>query len=256
MGPAVTTILFSDIHSNLPALEACWEWVLAKYDPKDLKLVSLGDQIGYGPFPQETLDYLRQIGESCQDFLVLMGNHESALLGYEDTRFWSPTAAGIIAFTKRIITDNSLIVGRQSMVIEGDIWYTHACFEDPSCYDYLLTVDDAEWALRGAKFKIGFFGHTHAAVGCGMRIHNGKHQFKKLKATDGPVDLTSFDASIVNPGSVGQPRDNDPRSSFGVLHDDLTFEWVRVDYDIDRTVNKMIEHSLPPSASSRLYKGQ
>lgn len=244
--------VLSDIHANLPALEAVWAWI--QENVKDPEIVSLGDQVGYGPFPQETLDLLDRIGEEIPVSLM-MGNHESGVFGFENLRYWNFDAIRVLQWTRDQIKDDSLLRGLGPSLNRGDLRFVHGDFLTDHHFDYIIFNDDAYYNLSESDgFRVGFFGHTHFAALFGI-LPNQPGLLKKGKAK-GTHDLNQYLKVLVNPGSVGQPRDEDPRSSFCTYDPtsgELTF--VRVEYDIDRTAQAIREAGLPETLATRLYKG-
>lgn len=195
----------SDIHGNLPALEA----VLARIDELGCKrIISLGDVTGYYAQPAECIDLLIE-----RQAIQLLGNHDKYLVdggGCPRSRMVS----GLLKHQERVVTTAQIefLSGLQSRYDEGNASFVHGGWRDPTDqYIYRVRED-----LFPPEFKFFFSGHTH--VQCRKSLAN--------------------DRVFCNPGSVGQPRDGDPRAAFAVFADG-NIELHRVEYDVDRTVKAM-----------------
>lgn len=238
-------LVISDIHANLTAFEAVLADARGEWD----EIWCLGDVIGYGPDPNECVDLLRSHPHTC-----LRGNHDLAGLGEIDVKTFNPAARRAIEWTQAEISDESrrYLEGLPSrMTIEG---YTiaHASPRLP-VWEYVLDEHTARENLKHFDTDCCLVGHTHVALI--FASTNGTIQMlaPNYKA---PVRLVET-RTIVNPGSVGQPRDHDPRAAYGLL-DLETASWQhrRVPYDIAATQQRMAAHRLPPGLISRLQYGQ
>lgn len=233
----MTTALISDIHANLEALTA----VLAEIDQRGIKkILCLGDIIGYGPNPTDCLDLVMQ---RCE--WALMGNHDFAVL-YEPTGFNASAEAG--AYWTREALEQEPDVNKQRLRWQflGNLSIrekyngalcVHASPRRP-INEYIFPDD-----VMSAPNKITqifdrvdqccFVGHTHVSG-----VFTDEPDFYPPDDLKGVYTLNDDEKCIINPGSVGQPRDRDPRASFAVL-DDNKVEFVRVDYDIETVVAKI-----------------
>lgn len=226
-------VVISDIHSNLDAFEA----VLASLPDYD-ELLFLGDLVGYGPQPNEVVERLRQFKPS----VVLMGNHDYAV-ATGDTEGFSPNAAAAIEWTRRKITSENrdFLAGLKPsarMEREGiSLALFHGSPRDP-LMEYIfpgIPESKAKKLIENGAAKILLLGHTHMPM------------------------LYSFEEEMLgNPGSVGQPRDGDPRASFAILtitDGKFSFEIKRVSYEVDSVADKIVEAGLPAFLAERLYIG-
>jgi diadenosine tetraphosphatase ApaH/serine/threonine PP2A family protein phosphatase len=245
----VQVAVLTDIHSNLPALEA----VLAAIDEAKIERKwCLGDVVGYGAQPDQCT---KLVSERCE--LSLVGNHDLAVTGEISTDVFSASAAAAVEWT-RANADSSTIDFLKSLEPENtdhDVALYHASPRDP-VWEYVLAVDQARECMAQQAARVALIGHSHVALwfsdGQGPPGSEGGGQ-----AEDGrEIDL-SEQRWLLNPGSVGQPRDGDPRAAWLELDTD---EWKatyrRVDYDIDRAAEAIREAGLPELLADRLYVGQ
>jgi putative phosphoesterase len=225
--------VISDIHSNLDALEA----VIANLPEYD-DLFCLGDLVGYGPQPNEVVEKLRQLGPS----VVLMGNHDYAVVTGDTEGFASHAAEAVEWTRKKIKPENHnylatlqssarLQKGGTSMALfHGSPWDPLTEYIFPG-----ISQAAAKSLIEKGGAKIALLGHTHMPM------------------------LYSFEAEMLcNPGSVGQPRDGDPRASFAILtisEGRLSFDVKRAHYDVDPVADKIIHAGLPEFLAERLYIG-
>ena len=246
--------VISDIHGNLPALEA----VLADIQQREVESIyCLGDIIGYGPFPRECL-------QKCRDLdLNLMGNHEEAVL-FEPIGF-NPKARSAIEWTKEQLSladrpreENrelwNFVGGMPDRHLEDAVLYVHGSPREP-IREYIFVSDIHNEEKMDDIFacleqRVCFNGHTHTA---GVFTENYQYLAPTSLGSRYTVDDRKV---IVNVGSVGQPRDGDPRSSYAIF-DGETIEFFRVSYDIETTIQKYREISqLPEYLALRLIEGK
>ncbi|MCI4371679.1 MAG: metallophosphatase family protein [Thermoplasmata archaeon] len=220
--------VLSDVHANLPALQA----VLADVDhvaPEQIWVA--GDLVGYNPWPNEVLEILRE-----RHVRAIRGNHERAVLGGTTFAF-NELAATAVKWTRIHMTPasvgylNGLEDRTRATLPEATVAMYHGSPRDDDEYVFPWLVDEVLLQVAAAPYVI--LGHTHLPMA--RRFRSG---------------------FIVNPGSVGQPRDRDPRAAWGVL--DLTrrtFEVRRVSYDIDHVAGEIRKAGLPNELAHRLYAG-
>ena len=250
--------ILSDIHANLPALEA----VLADIEGAGLaELWCLGDVVGYGAQPDECAGLVK---ERCD--LCLVGNHDLAVLGELDVSAFSPAAAAAVRWTQETADPATLdfLRGLEPADETRDVALYHASPRDP-VWEYVLWPDQAAECIAIQAARVSLIGHSHVALffvmGENHRPPRGQ-SLERAGAARGAqagagtrVDL-SEGRWLVNPGSVGQPRDGDPRAAYALL--DLTtgaVEFKRVDYDIAATQRRMHELKLPEILADRLSIG-
>jgi predicted phosphodiesterase len=247
----------SDLHSNLEALRA----VLADIERKRVKkIICLGDVIGYGPDPNAVLDITRLI---CG--LVIEGNHDEAI-GYRIPRHFKRLAARAALWTRQRVKPKK---GRGQKDARERWKYLRGLPDTHELGGWLLAhgspvsnldyVYDKQAALEvferdmGAEFKTCFLGHTHVPGIFLQDVGEGVHY---VPAEEGKRYRVKSRKMIINVGSVGQPRDGDPRACWVLARDDGTFSFRRVAYEIEQTADK-IEHSgLDRSLGERLFVGE
>jgi predicted phosphodiesterase len=238
--------VLSDIHANLPALDA----VLADAGEVDA-VWHLGDVVGYGPDPDGVVERLQAVGA-----IGVRGNHDAAACGGSEIDWFNPEARRAMEWTRAAISPAtvawlSALPERRS--IEGTE-LVHGSPREP-LWEYVTSagVARANLALLGAP--IGLHGHTHIPVAW---LEEGE-RVRLVRADEtgtAPLELTGPRA-LVNPGSVGQPRDGDPRASYAVLDPEAgTVRWHRVAYDIGAVQRAMRDAGLPIALTARLSVGQ
>jgi predicted phosphodiesterase len=235
--------VLSDIHANLPALDA----VLAAAGPVDA-LWHLGDVVGYGPDPDGVVDRLRAIGASG-----VQGNHDAAAAGGSGIEWFNPDARRAMEWTRTAISDQTVAwlggLGQASRI--GECTLVHGSPREP-IWEYVTSVPVARANLAVLETRIGLFGHTHLP---GAFVEEDG-AIEIVGPGDGSVLELRGRRALVNPGSVGQPRDGDPRSSYLVLDTNAdTVTWHRVSYEVAATQAAMRAVGLPPSLASRLSVG-
>ena len=252
--------IISDIHGNLVALRA----VLDALNARGIdRLICLGDVVGYGPDPEACLDLVAE-----HDATTIVGNHEEALCCPEIAAKFNDHARIAIEWTRaRLITTRPDLM-RVVADLPGMAYFgsTIMCVHDtpaPGSPSYLLDGYGAARAFAGVDVPICFVGHTHVPVAF-RREHNLERSGSvpnRLIETIRPenmmeVDIDSQTQWIINPGSVGQPRDGDVRASCLILDlEETHFEWVRVEYDIAEAQQRAEVAGLPTESVRRLAIG-
>ena len=249
------TAVISDIHGNLPALEA----VLDHIDGQNVdRIICLGDILGYGPYPVECVDI---VAERCE--WSLMGNHDFGVL-YEPTNF--NVAAEQAAYWSReqfeLESNNGDAKKRWEFlsqlrvrILEGDFLYVHGSPRRP-INEYLFPEDAMNSPVKMQQIfdlvdKYALVGHTHVPG-----IFTDEPDFYPPDDLDGVYKLNDDEKVIINPGSVGQPRDLDPRASYAILDDDCV-RFFRLEYDIEAIASKIrATPELLDWLGDRLYEGR
>ena len=250
--------IISDIHSNVAALSA----VLADIDQRDLaEIYCLGDIVGYGPQPAECLDLIVERG-----IVSIMGNHDQAMMfeptnfnaGAERASYWTRAQLeGEPDATKRSQRWSFLgqLMIRLMIPTHGGILLVHGSPRRPVT-EYIFP-DDIYTNLAKVESifeKVGhlcFVGHTHVP---GAFLEDP--DFYAPDELDGEYPIRDNERAVINVGSVGQPRDQDVRASYVVVHEDRV-EFVRVEYDIDATAQKIFDNpALDDFEGKRLYEGR
>jgi diadenosine tetraphosphatase ApaH/serine/threonine PP2A family protein phosphatase len=235
----------SDIHGNLHALEA----VLSELeDEQPDELWCLGDLVGYGPQPNRCCEVVRARAEIC-----LAGNHDLGVLGRIDLEDFSHDAARSARWTREELDDDvrSWLEGLQPQGERDGVQLFHASARDP-VWEYILSGEAAAETLELTSAPVVLVGHSHVALAIGLsdrRLSGGVARAGKEIELDGSRWL-------LNPGSVGQPRDGDPRAAYLMLDlEEGRAEFRRVGYDVERTQAEIREHGLPATLAERLAVG-
>ena len=236
----------SDIHSNLAALEA----VLAAIDAESPdELWCLGDLVGYGPRPNECCAIVEERASVC-----LAGNHDLAVRGTIDLEEFGGDAAVAARWTREVLAPEAqaLLERLEPQGTAHGVALYHGSARDP-VWEYVLSDEAAAATLDLAASPLVLVGHSHVAL---LAIDPGEGVAGGVAEAGLEVDL-SAGRMLLNPGSVGQPRDGDPRAAFLLLDlDAKRASFRRVDYDIERTQREMREAQLPELLAARLAAGQ
>jgi predicted phosphodiesterase len=238
--------VISDIHGNLHALDT----VLAAIDDERPDAIwCLGDLVGYGPRPNECTEIVARRANVC-----LVGNHDLGVTGAISLSEFSNDAATAARWTQTVLGESQLAFLRSlepTAKVEGAELY-HASPRDP-VWDYILTADGAYDALNRTEAPLVLVGHSHVAIAVVLaegKLNGG------LAPHGTEVDLGAG-RWLINPGSVGQPRDGDPRAAYLMLDFDRMFAaFRRVEYPVEQTQAELREQGLPESLAERLAHGQ
>jgi diadenosine tetraphosphatase ApaH/serine/threonine PP2A family protein phosphatase len=246
----VRVAALSDIHANLPALEAVLEAIdVAGMD----EIWCLGDVIGYGAEPDECTDLVRKRCDVC-----LVGNHDLAVLGALDVSAFSEAAAAAVSWTRAHVAERTLELLRE-LEPTGErqgIGLFHASPRDP-VWEYVLSAEQADACLDAHSERIGLIGHSHVSLFF-VRAGEDEQEDEIRGSQAGDDTLLELAAGrwLINPGSVGQPRDGDPRAAWLELDTDAgTARFHRVGYDIERAAASIIAAGLPRRLADRLQVG-
>jgi len=237
-------LIISDVHANLEALNA----VLKTTEDESFDaLLFLGDTVGYGPNPNECIETLKGRAK-----ILLAGNHDWAVLGLTDIEYFNPYAKTAIEWTMDTLREENKVFLKSLPITEkledDSIYLVHSTPKEPEQWHYLLSAWDAYINFQFFKERICLVGHSHSPVIIECSPDGS------LKAYEGSVDFKKEHRYIINVGSVGQPRDGNPRAAYAVLNEN-SVEIKRVSYDIVLTQRKMREAGLPPYLIERLSKG-
>jgi diadenosine tetraphosphatase ApaH/serine/threonine PP2A family protein phosphatase len=239
--------VISDIHANLHALEAV---LAALEEERTDQIWNLGDTVGYGPRPNECCAFAK-----AQADLSLVGNHDLVVLGSGDVDVedFNPEAAAAARWTRETLTEESraFLESLAPSAERSDVELYHASPRDP-VWEYVLTVEAASAAFHATEASLVLVGHSHVPLS--LRLQ-GAEVVGGLAPVGTEIDL-SAGRWLLNPGSVGQPRDGDPRAAFCILDLDAgRASFVRVEYGIAETQAEMHEHGLPAALAERLAYG-
>lgn len=243
--------IISDIHSNLPALHAVLDDV-GRQDPDEVWC--LGDIVGYGAQPDECASLVSQMVERC-----LAGNHDLVVRGDIDLDYFAMSAGAAARWTVKVINDDTREFLRPLSPLgqRAGIGLFHASPRDP-VWEYVLSVRQASDCLDAQSQRICLIGHSHVA--CYFTRSNGSGTTGETigeLAPSGTKLALAEGKWLVNPGSVGQPRDGDPRAAYGILDTDKRTLWLqRVDYDVQAAQAKILAAGLPDVLAQRLAVGR
>jgi predicted phosphodiesterase len=240
--------LLSDIHSNLTALQA----VRAEIDKYQVEeIICLGDIVGYGARPNECVAEIEaRVARSVR------GNHDAGALGDIDIDYFSGRARQAILWTqrnlsrvsRRYLSDRPLKTNHEGLLM------VHGSPRDP-IWEYILDLQTAYVNFQESEAAICLFGHSHIPS---FFIWNGGAVRGERIIDHQSRQLVAGERYLINPGSVGQPRDGDSRAAFGLFTWDGQagqMEWHRIEYDIERTRREILDAGLPPGLGDRLLSG-
>lgn len=238
--------VISDIHSNLEALEA---FLKSAESLSVDRTVCLGDIVGYNANPNECVEIVRE-----RKFLCLMGNHDSRVAGLEEAADFNFQAAQAVSWTRAEITPENaefLKALPRTLAVNKKFLAVHGWVNDTDRYIFGQKDALTNFGLmEETKTSLCFFGHTHVPV---AYAKNGEVETLVAGQT---LTLEKGKSYLVNPGSIGQPRDRDPRASFLVYDDRKSqIKFYRADYDINATARKIMEAGLPERLAERLKLG-
>ena len=240
------TLIISDIHANLTALEA----VLAEAGEIDA-VWCLGDIVGYGPDPNECVTKVRQL----PNLLCILGNHDAAAMKQIDADTFNPEARNAIIWTRNQLSDESMtFLGELPEVIKAsdEVTITHGSPRHP-VWEYLLDTHAATLNFDYFETPLCFVGHTHLPVIYSLDEDN---YLARLGVPEAEEKIILPERAIINPGSVGQPRDRDPRAAFGLYDSEArSLKFGRAEYDIEAVQKRMREFNLPERHVQRLSAG-
>jgi len=239
-------LVLSDIHSNLEAFQS----VLDDAGPVD-EIWCLGDVVGYGPDPNACVELLRSQGHIC-----IAGNHDWATLGKLDLRDFNPDAREANLWNRKQLSAENLayLDALPETLVRGDFTLTHGSPRHP-IWEYIIYPSTAEVNFQHFQTPYCLAGHTHTPVI--FRLQSGSEtEAEALPPALNEGMALRGERLIINPGSVGQPRDGDPRASYALLDDEvMTIMHCRVAYPLETTQSKMMEHGLPLRLVLRLGYG-
>jgi predicted phosphodiesterase len=243
--------VISDIHSNLPALEA----VLAAIGESEAEEIwCLGDLVGYGAQPDACTALARERCAVC-----LVGNHDLAVLGALDIAAFSETAKAAVEWTQGVAEEETIefLGGLQPALSHEGFGLFHASPRDP-VWEYVLSVDQAEAGLDAQAERVGLIGHSHVALFFTRPDGNARPGYATgAQAGDGAELAIAEGGWLLNPGSVGQPRDGDPRAAWLELDTERwTARFHRTPYDVGAAASAIRQAGLPGSLAERLSVGR
>jgi predicted phosphodiesterase len=247
----VPFLILSDIHANLEALEAVLADAQGRYDA----ILCLGDLVGYGADPNAVVDWARRNVRS-----VVRGNHDKAGAGEEPLHIYNAAARVALEWTQTQLTPESRgylqAMPRGPLRLTPDDGGNERGFDlahgSPADEDeYLISIGDVSSLRPQLETRLTFFGHTHVQGGFMVT----RRAVAKIPAK-GVLQIEPDHFYLINPGSVGQPRDRDPRAAYVLFDADArTVEYRRVAYPVDRAAGKINGAGLPDMLAARLFEG-
>lgn len=238
--------LLSDVHANLEALQAV---LISGHQRGVEQWVCLGDVVGYGADPLACIQLVR---ERCR--IVLMGNHDAAVSGLMDARSFNAVARTAVQWTAEQLSaaERYYLASLPLEHTDGIVHCVHAEPHRPAAWGYVADVHTAGEALDHTSALLCFVGHSHRAFVCAR--HGDRTDL--CTARSGTVELDGAARYLANVGSVGQPRDGQWRSCYGIWdQEQRALELVRCPYDIESTQQKIRAAGLPNFLADRLAQG-
>jgi predicted phosphodiesterase len=240
-------LIVSDIHGNYEALQAVLENARGRYE----RILCLGDLVGYGADPNPVTEWAKANVAS-----IVRGNHDRACTGTDMLEYFNPSARASALWSRGELTAGNaaylehLARGPLRVTQNGeefDLVHGSPLDED----EYLADVEDVRFLAGHLETKVTFFGHTHLQGGFLLAPRSAKGI-----ETHRVLQLEPDYYYLINPGSVGQPRDGDPRAAYALYSPEArTVEYKRVPYDIGKAAAKILRASLPESLAKRLFEG-
>jgi len=251
----VRILLLSDIHANLEALDAC----LAAAPSFDA-VVNLGDIVGYGASPNEVTARSRDLGK-----IFVRGNHDKAATGVMELEDFNPMAAAAALWTRKELTLENLAWlkalphGPVPLPDFPDVQFVHGSPNDED--EYVVSLGDALAPLIALNTPLTFFGHTHLQGGFfanGSSADGFRPEYRTVgQAESVALQLKENGRYLINPGSVGQPRDGDWRAAFAMFDtDEQVVHFHRTPYDLKGAQDRIFSAKLPPRLATRLAAGR
>jgi predicted phosphodiesterase len=238
----VRYLILSDIHANWEALDAVLNDASGEYD----SILNCGDLVGYGPDPAPVVDFCRK---SCK--ALVRGNHDKAVGGQSDIEWFNPVARAAVEWSQTELSEGDLayVAGLPTGPVEHEgFTLAHGAPQDED--EYIITLDEARLAAATAPTGLVFFGHTH--IQGGFFVH--RNGTRPIEEPEMVIDETA--TYLINPGSVGQPRDGDPRAAYAIYNsDNRLVRFARVEYDVATVYMKIKRVGLPEVLGLRLFRG-
>lgn len=240
------TLIISDVHANLIALQT----VLEDAAPFD-RVWCLGDVVGYGPDPNECISIIRELPQ----LKCVKGNHDAAILGEISILTFNFEARASLQWLKSVISseNRAWLKSLEERLVLQNVTLVHGSPNSP-VWEYIMDVRTAQENMDSFNTPICLVGHTH--IPCVFVQEERTLKSTRMYGLDVDEPLILNHKSILNPGSVGQPRDHDPRASY-LIYDDDNDQWFyhRVPYDIVQVQNRIMDAGLPARHAQRLSQG-
>jgi predicted phosphodiesterase len=247
----VRYLILSDIHANLTAFDTVLEAAKGKWD----KAVCLGDLVGYGPDPNEVIERIRAL-----DAVTIRGNHDKAVTGLTNPEEFNPVAHAAVLWTREHIQPGNFEYLKnlpKGPIRAGAFSMVHGAVHDED--EYVFGPEQAADGLLDAPTPVVFFGHTHIQGAFTLRGHDigSLHTKPVLPNSSTTLSIDPATSYLLNPGSIGQPRDGDTRAGFAIADlENQSVEFWRVPYDIEDVQKRMMTAGLPEPLILRLSFGR
>jgi diadenosine tetraphosphatase ApaH/serine/threonine PP2A family protein phosphatase len=239
-------LIFSDLHSNLESLQS-FSQIIETLDHD--KKVFLGDLVGYGADPNACVDWVREEAD-----IILGGNHDYAVVGKTELTYFNSEAYQACLWTRKELTQQNkdFLKGLPCEIVEDDIHWVHSSPFEPEQWHYVVSGKDGKINFDHFSTQLCFLGHSHRPV----IIEQGPDGAIADCGSPEKWDLRPDHRYIINVGSLGQPRDGNPKPAF-VIYDSTkrTIEYRRYEYDFAVTQRKIIASGLPSFLAERLSVG-
>lgn len=244
----MSVLIIADVHANLTALEAVFD----DAGPTE-EVWSLGDLVGYGPYPNEVIELLRESAVRS-----LAGNHDMGCIEKVDLRHFNADARAACEWTRGVLSDSArgYLAELQATAVFGNVTVAHGSPRDP-VWEYLANLRLARANFEHFATQTCLVGHTHVPLVFRWRLGltGAGEVIPAIPTTDVEI-VSGSDRVIINPGSVGQPRDGDPRAAYACYEPTSgVFSFHRVAYDINVTQEAMHRVGLPERLARRLQYG-
>ncbi len=239
--------ILGDIHANLSALETVLECIEAAGVDT---LISVGDVVGYGAAPRECIALLRDRGA-----VVVLGNHDAACCGRLEDDHFNPYARAAVAWTRATLTRDEIewLRSLPYTATLKDCQVAHGTLHRPELFDYILSPTDADPSLDEMVCPVCFVGHTHIPLTV-MRFADAPD--RTAYSFDAEIDLSETTRALINVGSVGQPRDENPDAAYALYDSSSRVSSIRrTPYDIERESMRIRSAGLPAVLAQRIRFG-
>jgi predicted phosphodiesterase len=246
----VRYLILSDLHANWEALDAVVREATGRYD----QAICCGDLVGYGADPNLVVEWVR---EHCA--LTVRGNHDRACTGLDDLEWFNPVAQKAALWTQEELTPENALWTRElpkGPLAQNGFQIVHGAPFDED--EYVIAANEAGQAFGYLEAKVAFFGHTHVQGGFIWNHSRVETIPRTASRTDRQtMEIDPDCAYLVNPGSVGQPRDGDPRAAYCLYDTDAAMvTYFRIPYDIAEAQRKIRRAGLPDVLADRLSIGR
>lgn len=247
--PKMRYLIVSDIHANIHAFDAVLNQAAGQFD----KIWCLGDIVGYGPHPNECIERLQEF-----DYVCVAGNHDWAALDRLDLNDFNTDAQASTLWTQSQLTANSkeFLERLPEKHVEDGITFVHGSPREP-VWEYIMFPAIAKLQFALFDTTVCLVGHTHAPVI--FSYYKSDNSPEVCEASVLPIEVTlelGQERQIINPGSVGQPRDGDPRAGYALLDTERReLTHFRITYPVDQVQEMMRDRDLPPRLIARLSYG-